>query len=137
MRWEDICVSERQTDQTKCDCCREVTTRATGDLSFKGDFKAWYDVFFSANSLTHPPMISIYVGDWSEDAAPDARWGARVVWHTEGCMLVDWDVETKEDIDLFTPLDRNDILGSDFAIEVWAMVDAVIMKDSRLKELHS
>ncbi|MDA7965624.1 hypothetical protein [Ruegeria sp.] len=136
MQWEDITVVELETKRTHCDCCQQVTTHGAGDLLWDEDFIGWFTVNFSENSASHSPIIKVYVGDWSDGAPADSRWGVVVSWHSEGCSLLDWDAEDREGNDLFTCLNRDDVLGSEFAEELWAMVDAVITKDSRLKELQ-
>jgi len=134
VQWEDISVVEQETERTSCDCCQKVTTLGSVALLYEGEFIGWFSLKFSEASSSHLPVFRIYVGDWSEGAQVDTRWGIGVSWHSEGCTLLDWDEE--ENNSSFTRLNRNDILGSDFAVELWAMVDAIIMKDSRLKELN-
>ena len=135
--WQSIAVTEGDVEQTLCDCCRTTTTRASGDLSNATEFLGWYDVTFGRDFTRHPPLLRIYVGDWSENGSSDTRWGMRVFWHSEGCELVDRNDEEKDEIDAFTPLGRDDILNTPFSHELWAMTDAIIMKDSRLQELHT
>lgn len=136
MDWQAITLEETETESVLCDCCRMTTTIANGDLSLGEAFIGWYSVRFSKNSSDHQPIISIYVGDWSEGAAKDTRWGMRVLWHPEGCELLDWQSNELEQIATYTPLGRGAILGTPYAEEMWAKIDAIIMKDSRLKELH-
>ncbi|WP_170383235.1 hypothetical protein [Ruegeria atlantica] len=136
MRWEDISVIEQETERTPCDCCRKVTTFGAGELLYTGEFVGWFSVKFSEDPESHSTIIKVYVGDWSDGAPVDTRWGISVSCHSEGCTLLDWGEEDQKNNDLFTCLNRADILGSDFAAELWAMVDAIIMKDSRLKELN-
>lgn len=60
----------------------------------------------------------------------------RVEWREEGFGLLDWSPEEKAAIVSHVPPGRGDVPGSDFEAEFWAMIDAIIMKDSRLQELH-
>lgn len=134
--WEDIVLEEDdEIERTRCDCCRGVTTRITGYLWADNDMLGWYSATFSEHGATHPPVITHYVGDWSEGAARDARWGMRVLWHAKGCTLLDWDDDRRAGITSFTPLDRGDVIGTPYADHLWAMTDAVIMKDTRLREV--
>ena len=135
--WETITLEESETERTKCDCCQSETVSITGDLLNGDSFLGWFNVRFASNLSEHPPIISVYVGDWSEDAPTEARWGMRVRWHEGGCELLDWSNDDKAGIARFVALGRNEMLGSAYETEFWAMIDAIIMKDSRLEELRS
>lgn len=137
MDWQSISLEEGETQRTLCDCCRKTTTEALGDLSIGTRYLGWYTARFSEDQLEHPPLLTIYTGDWSENAPINSRWGIRTIWHSEGCELLDWSQDDRNRIKSFTPLGREDVLSTPFAAEYWAMVDAIIMKDSRLQELHS
>lgn len=133
--WDSIEVKETDTERALCDCCRSVTITANGDLFHLSSCLGFYSVRFSESS-EHPPVISIWTGDWSENAQQDTRWGARAVWYPEGCGLLDWTKEEKSSISSFTPLDRDEVLKTNFADEFWTMIDAIIMKNSRLERFH-
>ena len=134
--WQDISITEHETEQVLCDCCRKTTIRGSGELTDGAEFLGWYDLSFGEDMPDHPPLLSIYVGDWSESGAPEKRWGMRVVWHSEGCQLLDWEEGETTGIENYTPLGREAVLGTGFESELWAMTDAIIMKDSRLERFH-
>lgn len=136
MKWEDVSlvIDEALSERVPCDCCRKTTVTAGGDLSYKEKFVGWYTVGFSEECSEAEPIITVYVGDWSDGAHCSQRWAARTIWREDGCMLLDWD---KAGIDRFTPLDREDVLGTDFATEFWALVDTVIMKDPRVEHIYA
>ncbi|WP_321832057.1 hypothetical protein [Thalassovita sp.] len=136
IEWENIDVIETGVEHTQCDCCAQTTTRGDGDLSHQGNYIGFYDVRFTSASGNHPPVVTIYVGDFSDTGKRTERWAARASWTRDGCSLLDWPPENKAQITMFTPLDRSDVLGTDFASEFWAMVDAIIMKDTRLEIFH-
>jgi hypothetical protein len=136
MRWQDVDleIDEAASKQTSCDCCSKVTTHIEGFLSANGNHRGWHTVRLSEDVTNHQPLITIYVGDFSEGAPKDRKCGARTIWKTEGCELLDWEDSA---ITSFTPLRRRDILGFEFEPEFWGLVDAVIMKDPRLEPLHT
>ncbi|GAB1479253.1 hypothetical protein MASR2M74_18130 [Paracoccaceae bacterium] len=134
--WQNISVEEAETERTLCDCCRGTTVTAFGDLRHHDKWLGWYTVRFGADANRHPSVINLYVGDWSEKAPDSARWGMRVEWRDDGFELLDWSSEEKAAISSYVPLGRDDVLGFAFEAEFWAMIDASIMKDSRLQELR-
>ncbi|WP_420859448.1 hypothetical protein [Marivivens marinus] len=134
--WMSFDIAEAETEYTHCDCCRAVTVRAHGDLSEGQSFLGLYTVTFAENGDGHPPLIILFLGDLTETAKREDAWAVRVEWRPEGLGVLDWDPTAKASIAKFTPLDRCDVIGTPFAERFWAMIDAIIMKDSRLKRFH-
>lgn len=140
MDWEAIVLEEGDTTRTPCDCCRTTTTEAMGNLLSDGTYFAWYTARWSEAHPEHHLLVTVYTGDWSEGAPASARWGTRTEVRfgpESGCALLDWEPEQRATINSFTPLGRDDVLGSDYAKEFWACVDAILMKDPRLEPLVS
>ncbi|AZV77483.1 hypothetical protein EBB79_05975 [Parasedimentitalea marina] len=84
-------------------------------------------------------LITVYTGDWNEDAAPNSRWATRIsvdLADKAGCSLMDWSQADLNGITMFTPLNRNDVLNTEYAPQLWACVDAILMKESRLEHMH-
>ncbi|WP_420005744.1 hypothetical protein [Arenibacterium sp. LLYu02] len=140
MDWESLTLEEDEVTEIPCECCRGVTIEAMGHILRDGAYIAWYTARWGANHPDVPAIITVYCGDWSEGAPVTNRWGTRTEVRTgpeSGCMLLDWSVADKARIDSFTPLGREDVLGSPYAPEFWACIDAVLMKDQRLEHLTS
>ena len=136
MDWQSLEVKVTQATETPCDCCRAVTTDATGDLYKGNEFLAWYSARWSDGHPDVPMIITIYCGDWREGASSDQRWGTQAevrFGRDGGCVLVDWSEKAKAKITLFTPLGRDDVLQTSYAPEFWSCIDAVLMKDPRLE----
>ena len=135
LAWEDITVVAGQITRIPCDCCNTTTTVLRGDLEHGATWIGFYDVRFTDGHSDVFPIFQVYTGDWSQGAPKESRWcfGADFNAALGGFMLRD----TSEDVFHIdaTTLDRSDILGSPFAAEVFAMLDAIIMKDSRLQEI--
>ncbi|WP_425098837.1 hypothetical protein [Tropicibacter sp. S64] len=138
VRWEDISVEETgPVERTQCDCCRAETLQATGDLQSGEEWLGFFSVRWSdPRGEDHPPLFTVYVGDWSEAGTPDQRWAIRSYWRDTGLGLDDWSSEERAGITGFTPLDRADLLDTPFAATYWAMIDAIIMKDGRLEHFR-
>ena len=138
MDWQSLDILERDTTHTPCACCGETTIQISGEIEVQGEYLSWYSARWSEAHSDQPLLVTIYAGDWREGAAQETRWATRVsvVYEPEpGCSLLDWDPEHRETIDRFVPLDRNDVLNSSYAPELWACVDAVLMKDKRLEKV--
>lgn len=136
MSWQDIDLSadEASLTETRCECCQSKTIQISGSLSKESCYLGWYSARFSEDMNAHFPIITIFVGDWSKDATREKRWAARAMWHSQGCELLDWESDLNVN---FTPLNRDEILGTEFAAEFWTLIDTVIMKEPRLEKLRS
>ena len=140
MDWQSLDIEEERAETTSCDCCGKNTVEPVGNVLSGSDFLSWYVLHRSEGHLDIPPVIQLYTGDWSEGAPADTRWGVTMQWHLGpdgGLSLGDWSPDSRQQNSLFTPVDRDDIIGSAFEKELWPMVDAIIMKDTRLKELRN
>ena len=137
MNWQDIQLKEVGIEYSSCDCCAKKTATIDGDLWLKEARLGFYSAQFTEAHPELRPTITLYVGDFTDAGSPKNRWGIRVVWREEGCGLLDWPPTEDGEPRSFTELDRDDVLGSEFASDFWAYVDAIIMKDSRLEHFHS
>ena len=136
-RWEDLAVSDTDTETTLCDCSGERTTQACGEIANDSDFLGLYVVTFAADHASHPPAIAPHVGNWPDVGSTDARRGMQVQRNAQGCTLLDRGDEQVSGIRTFTPLGRDDVPGPPFTSEMWTLVDAINMKDSRLQERNT
>jgi len=134
--WEAITVFETEKQETPCDCCRETTVTLHGDLEQSGDWLAFYMARFTASHTGVGPHFRVLTGDWSDNAPTTSRWifEAELNIEAQGFMLLDTSKHAGSISAIH--LDRNDILNTPFAAEAFAMLDAIYMKDSRLKAHH-
>ena len=140
MEWQSLDIEEESVETTNCDCCGKNTIEVVGNVLSGSDFLSWYVVRWSEGHTDIPPAIKLYTGDWSEGAPAETRWGVAVHWHlgpSGGLSVGDWSPESRQKISLFTPVDRDDVIGTAFEEELWPMIDAIIMEDTRLKELRN
>ncbi|MEO1795887.1 MAG: hypothetical protein AAFR53_02590 [Pseudomonadota bacterium] len=135
--WEAIMLDEGSVTRTPCDCCRATTTSVEGDIEGPDGWIGFYTVRFSAGHLDRVVIFQVFTGDWSEGASSSNRWcfWAEFSLEQQGfCVLDPVDDEQPKS---FTALKRADIIGSPFAPEAFAMLDAIYMKDSRLEPIRS
>ena len=136
MDWQSLEVEEGDTTLTPCECCNSTTAEITGYILSKTQDLAWYNARWSPAHPETPLTMVVYTGDWSDGGLATARWGSRISVYYQpepGCSLLDWEATQQNTLNSFTPLDRNDILGSSYEPELWACVDAILMKDQRLE----
>lgn len=139
MRWQDCSLEEEERTDTPRDCCGSSTTEFTGNVLHLNSFHSWYTALWSDAHPDIPMHITIYTGDWGEDAPQSHRWATRIAVHQGdegGCSLMDWSAEEQKEISMFTPLNRDDVLNSDYAPQLWACVDAVLMNECRLEHIR-
>ena len=134
MNWEEIALTEDGVQRTPCDCCGTTTVEVTGDLFLDGAQIAFYTARWTEGHRD-VVLLKLWTGDWSEEGVPSDRYAMRVEWRAEGCRLMEADEADRAAHRTCTLLGREDLIGSDYAETVWAMVDSVAMKDRRLKGL--
>lgn len=135
--WEDLRILETDFESTPCDCCGKNTVQINGDIEdAKGQWIAFYWVRYAEGHPELDPVFRFGTGNWSEEATAEQRWCFGLAYNKDsgGARLLDLSSERGDVKAIY--LDRDDILGSSFAAEAFAMWDAVFMKDSRLDDLR-
>jgi hypothetical protein len=132
----EVTVREGEVEETSCKCCTAPVTVVTGYLDV-GDYSAgWYTVGVTHNrpgGPVHLPLIRLYLGDWTDQAGADERWGLRIGISAEGPELLDWsETDRTEAAPVFTPLDRAQVLGTPMEPQLFTLIDRVLRDDSRL-----
>ncbi|MEJ6395360.1 hypothetical protein V8J82_19015 [Gymnodinialimonas sp. 2305UL16-5] len=132
----EIIVEEREDTSTRCACCGGTTLRLTGDLKDQNGWLAFYSVRYSAAHPERLPRFVLGYGDWSSEAPPGQRWVFGADWSKDhnGFRLADLSSGPSQGD--ATHLDRSDILDTRFAEDAFAMLDAILMHDTRLKDLQ-
>lgn len=121
---------------TSCDCCGGTTLRLTGDLRDAAGWLAFYSVRYTP---THPdPMaeFTLGYGDWTAEAPRDRRWVFGATWSVSHRAFMLRDLSAAPTTVDAIHLDRADILGTPFAADAFAMLDAVLLHDARLEDLQ-
>ena len=137
LQWQDIVLEKGPLEKTSCECCGGTTLTIEGDLFHAKEWLSFYMVRQSPNHPEAYPVFRFGIGDWSEDAQSDARWIFEAEHDPvlEGFRILDMSgyVEGLT----YTPLCREDIIGTPYAETIFAMLDAVFMKEPRLEDLRA
>lgn len=129
----DVTVREGEVEHTACNCCGRPTTVVTGYLEVGALSAGWYTIGVTHDTRDHLPLCRLYIGDWTEHATPDERWGIRIGIAPDGPQLLDWsEAEQAEARPVFTPLSRPQVLGTPLESQLWALMDTIRNADSRL-----
>jgi hypothetical protein len=132
----DVTVREGEIEHATCNCCDAPVTIVNGYLDVGEMSAGWYTVGVTHNKpggSAHLPLVRLYIGDWTEGAGPDERWGARIGVSQDGPQLVDWpESEQAEARPIFTPLNRAQILGTPMEPQLFTLIDTILTNDSRL-----
>ncbi len=137
---QNLHIEEDARSTGTCDCCGHETVSLSGFVSDGAAPLAAYFVAYTSGQPDHGAEFTFITGDWANEATAKDRY-VIVLLHFPGRgFMIDSDVATKkanmrELASNF--LDRDDIVGSDFADKLFGMVDAVYTRDSRLDELRN
>ena len=128
-----VTIREGDVDYTQCNTTGKPVTVVTGYLDV-GEYSAgWYTVGVTHDAPDRLPLIRLYIGDWTEGAGPDERWGFRMGVTNDGPFLADWsDAEKSEARPVFTPVDKAQVEGTPMEPQIWQIVDKIMSEDSRL-----
>lgn len=130
---DQVSVREGEVEYTECNCCGGPTTVVTGYLDVGDKSAGWYTVGVTLDRPGHLPLVRLFIGDWTDSAGPDERWGLRIGIDKDGPTLLDWpDADRAEAAPVFTPLDRVQVLGTPTEPELWTLIDQILSQDSRL-----
>lgn len=129
----DVTIRETDTDHTACNCCGKLTTVVSGALDVGEQSAGWYTVGVTLDAPNHLPLCRLYIGDWTETAGPTERWGVRIGIAPDGPHLLDWSKEEQQEAQsVFTPLNRQQVLGTPLEPQLWELVDRIMTQDTRL-----
>ena len=125
----------------RCECCGNFSRAVWGYADRNGDAYAVYWVHWTRNHvLDHGANFDIILGEWGEDSSSSDRYAVsleyRVLESGPAVMVIDSSRrEFSQDDRADTALDRDDIIGSPFAQDVFDLYDAIMAQDERLKEI--
>ena len=137
MEWQTLEITENEVDKMPCDCCGKTTTRVGGEV-WKG--KEWLGFFFVQWTEGHRspgPQFRIFTGDWADGSTPEQKWLVVLEYSFEHRSFMIMDNHSDQVWADLTYLNRNDILGTEYVEHIFAMVDAIFMKDSRLEWIRT
>lgn len=133
--WTLLNVMEETHSETRCDCCGTTAHQLSGNVVGPDGPLSGYSVTWT-DGHDEPVRILLMVGDWTDGGKAAERWvfGADFDRNNKTFTLADTSKIEGRDPGVATYLDRADIVGTDFAREGIAIVDAILKKHSALKE---
>ena len=138
--WQNLLVEEEGRSTGVCDCCQNETISLSGFVSTEAESLAAYFIAYTNGQPEHGAEFTFVVGNWSEDAMAKDRFVIVLHHFPEKGFMLDSDfAEKKANMRELASnfLNREDIIGSEFADTLFSIVDAVYMKDSRLDEMRN
>jgi hypothetical protein len=128
-------------DTGTCPCCGHESRSVTGLVYDDGFPLASYNVHWTLDRVPeHGAHWDIVLGDWGEGAGPERRFHVRLAYRIAGedtgFMVIDAQTAPADFTSLSShPLRRSDVIGTPLADQVFAICDAIILQDERLKEM--
>jgi len=127
-----------ETHDLECECCGQRSRTVDGFLHEDGATRAAYLVQWTDGHVSeHGANVDLIIGRWGEGAGPDERFVVSLVYHQEtGFTVIDALARPAAESSLAArALARKDVIGSDLAADVFAMVDLVWCHDARIAEI--
>ena len=141
LHWQSLGAEPTTESSASCDCCGTRTNRISGFVNDGEADVAAYVIRWTQESPDHGVSFDIIFGRWGDHAHPSDRVGVSLDlrWH-DGApqfMVVDCEGRTISGSSLFQkPLKRSEVIGTQLANDIFAIVDAIYMKDQRLDEVR-
>jgi hypothetical protein len=125
-----------------CSCCGNMSRTVRGFVHSPKTTLAAYFVQWTLNAPEHGATFDLIVGNWGEDAGAQDRQAVSLAYRLlegEGSfMVIDADSRPVADPSIADrALRRDQVIGTSLADDVFAIVDAVFMKEDRIEEVRS
>jgi hypothetical protein len=123
-----------------CDCCGDYSRSVNGFVNQGDKTIAAYVVHWTLSHLEHGAHFDLILGKWGEKTETADRCAVSLEYRAletgPAFMVIDATERPVADHELVSrALKRNDVIGHSIAEKVFAVADAVLFKDERLKEL--
>jgi len=135
MSWE---LEPGGTNDLACECCGQRSRTIDGFLHEDGATRAAYLVHWTRGHVSEKGAnVDLIIGRWGEDAGRDERFVVSLVYHQEaGFTVIDSAGRPAAESSLAArALARKEVIGTDLAADVFAMVDVVWLRDARISEI--
>ena len=129
------------SDFGPCECCGDLTRRATGMVRRDGDPYAFYEVVWTTQQVVrHGAEFSIVLGRFGEGTTSADKFAVALHYFVEpnrsGFMVVDANQTPLESHPLVgRALPREQVVGTPLAQEVFDLVDAIWLNDRNISEV--
>jgi hypothetical protein len=127
-----------------CECCGNASRQITGFVHVGEATRAGYSFHWTTHRFPeHPANIDLVIGRWGEDAPADQRFVVSMLLTLRDGrpdVLVidapDRPIANKTEL-ASRALNRDQVIGTPVAGEVFGLIDAIFLKDPRVPELLS
>ena len=125
-----------------CSCCGNMSRTIWGFVHSHNSTLAAYFVQWTLNNPQHGANFDLIVGAWGKGTDAQDRKAVsleyRVIEHRGEFMVIDASARPVADPSMAKEtLRRDQIIGRPLAQEIFAIVDAIIVKDERIREIQS
>ncbi|MEN3950944.1 hypothetical protein [Iodidimonas sp. SYSU 1G8] len=142
MDGRSLAVEQTGASTGHCDCCGSTTRRVWGEVHAADGIVAVYYVGWSEGRPDHGAAFDLIIGKWGDGATSEDRAAVsldfRVSEARGAFMVVDAPGRRIAVSELAgSALTRSEVIGTPLASQVFALIDAVYMKDARLDEVRA
>ena len=140
--WRSFEIEQIGDSTGHCDCCGFKSKRVWGNIWKNNATVGHYIVGWTEGQPDHGAAFDLVLGDWDVAAQNQDRYivalNYRSFRDTSGFMVVDESYRVVYGSDLAaTVLKRSDVVGTPLAPQVFALVDAIYMGDTRLMDVRA
>lgn len=142
MRWQEIVVIPEIEEDVICDCCGLPARSAEGRLIHREEPLGRFSVRWRPGVPEHPARHVLYLGDWNRkggmEDGPAVAAADYLGGENHGFYLRDDTPQLLKALKPWRPhfIRRDDAIGKPLGEVLFAMLDAIHVKDPRLQEIR-
>ena len=141
LRWQEVVVLPDADEALACDCCRQRARRVEGRLLHREAELGRFSVRWRPGHPDHAALHVLYLGDWTRGRADQPPSVAAADYHggaDHGFRLRDDTPVLLRSLGPWRPrhVRRADAIGQPLGERLFAMLDAIHVKDQRLSEIR-
>lgn len=141
LRWQEIVVIPETEEEIRCDCCGFPARRVEGRLLHREETIGRFTVRWRPGRPDHPARHVLYLGNWTRRSLQDPAMVAAAEYlggERHGFYLRDDAATILKALAPWKPIfvRRADAIGKPLGQAIFAMLDAIHVKDPRLQELR-
>ena len=124
-------------DYGPCECCGNMSRTVWGYIHRNDEMVAVYYVSWTLGRIDHGARVELIIGKWDDDASADDRSAVALACRLQNNQpqFMIRDAEPKDDGLATHALKRDQIVGTPKSAEIFELVDAIWLKEDRIREL--